>query len=193
MVDPQKPAHGFPLTLPAGGSRLHVPQDGFACQSMLKSVVISARVDFYEDRRDVLLLLHHPSIRSAGRGCGQPAAESHHRLSDRKAHGLWQQVGEMQKHAHLRHPRKMSSTSAQARQRANALERALRMVIEDGPCLEMSSSVRGIYYCATRCSKGLLHQEAPQQTAGQPATEWNWAGNRPHDNALCRIAKPPAQ
>ena len=33
----------------------------------------------------------------------------------------------------LRHPRKISCTSAQAPARANALKRALRMVIEDGP------------------------------------------------------------
>ena len=69
---PQDPAHGCSLTLSAGSQGLHVPQGGFACQSILKSVVISARVDFYEDRRDTLLLLHHPSRHSAAGGVGRP-------------------------------------------------------------------------------------------------------------------------
>ena len=38
----------------------------------------------------------------------------------------------------LRHPRKVSRSSAQARRKANALERALRMLCEKRPDLEIS-------------------------------------------------------
>ncbi len=66
---------------------------------------------------------------------------------------------------HLRHPRKMSSTSAQAWRKANTLERALRMVIEDGPFLEMSSLAWGVY-CATRCKQGWSAREHHNRQQG---------------------------